>query len=307
MPVAIDHEGRTAGLAELRLGAARGATEALYLALGTGIGAAPISRGEVLAGADGLAGELGHLPAMPGGKPCPCGQAGCTERYASAAALGRRYLSRRPGGTCRCRAGDRPGRRPATRSRAGCASKAIEALARALVCYTVLLDPALIVVGGGLSLAGAAAARSAGAKLAEGLPWRPAPALVPARFGADSGRIGAALLGWRARQPVASLKRMTGADPTALLAPIAANLAGALIALDFDGTLAPLMSQPHGLPSGVSGVVATLHRLAQGRRPSRHRHRPGGRNGAGAGRPARHRRPDRQRPARRRDLARRPS
>src|SRR6185503_4445378 len=89
LPVAIDHDARTAGLAELRSGAARGATEALYLALGTGIGAAPISRGELLAGAEGLSGELGHLPAVPGGEHCPCGQVGCTERYASAVALGR--------------------------------------------------------------------------------------------------------------------------------------------------------------------------------------------------------------------------
>jgi glucokinase len=76
--------------------------------------------------------------------------------------------------------------------------EAIEALARALLCYTVLLDPALIVVGGGLSLAGPQLLDPLGAKLTETLPWRSAPALAPARFGADSGRIGAALLGWHA-------------------------------------------------------------------------------------------------------------
>lgn len=196
LPVAIDHDARTAGLAELRLGAARGATEALYLALGTGIGAAPISRGELLTGADGLSGELGHLPAMPGGERCPCGQAGCTERYASAAALGRRY---RAATAEPVDAEQVIGRAAAGDPIAGRVfEQAIEALARALVCYTVLLDPALIVVGGGLSLAGARLLDPLGAKLAEGLPWRPAPMLVPARFGADSGRIGAALLGWRA-------------------------------------------------------------------------------------------------------------
>jgi trehalose 6-phosphate phosphatase len=55
---------------------------------------------------------------------------------------------------------------------------------------------------------------------------------------------------------------MTGAETTALLAPIAANLAGALIALDFDGTLAPLTSDPMA-SRPVPGVVATLHRLAE--------------------------------------------
>jgi len=55
---------------------------------------------------------------------------------------------------------------------------------------------------------------------------------------------------------------MTGAETTALLAPIAANLAGSLIALDFDGTLAPLTSDPMA-SRPVPGVVATLHRLAE--------------------------------------------
>jgi len=199
LPVAIDHDARTAGLAELRLGAARGASEALYLALGTGIGAAPISRGEVLAGAEGLSGELGHLPAIPDGEHCPCGQHGCTERYASAAALGRRYREASGSADAAVDAEQVLARAAAGDPIAGWVfEQAVEALARALVCYTVLLDPALIVVGGGLSLAGAQLLDPLGAKLAEGLPWRSVPALVPARFGADSGRIGAALLGWRA-------------------------------------------------------------------------------------------------------------
>ncbi|HET6209436.1 MAG TPA: ROK family protein [Jatrophihabitans sp.] len=215
VPVAIEHDARAAGLAELRLGAARGATEALYLALGTGIGAAPISRGELIAGAGGLSGELGHLPVVTGGEVCPCGQAGCTERYASAAALSRRYQAAspvRPGEPTpaadptslvpRC---DAPSAKQViARAAAGdpvavrVFDEAIEALARALICYTVLLDPALIVVGGGLSLAGARLLDPLAAALADGLTWRPAPVLVAARFGADSGRVGAALLGWRA-------------------------------------------------------------------------------------------------------------
>ena len=91
LPVILDHDVRAAGLAELELGAGRGLQEVLFVALGTGIAAAVITRGQVSAGATGRAGELGHLPVFPEGEWCACGQRGCTETYASASALSRRY------------------------------------------------------------------------------------------------------------------------------------------------------------------------------------------------------------------------
>jgi glucokinase len=204
LPVAIEHDVRAAGLAELRLGAARGASEALFLSIGTGISAAIITRGEIVTGATSLAGELGHLPVFPDGETCACGQVGCAETYASASALPRRYRmlaalagASEPSGPVRAEqviqraeAGD-----PIAAKVMG---QAITALSQALVGYTMLLDPALIVVGGGLSLAGDRLLAPLATAIGQGLAWRPAPALAPARFGADSGRVGAALIGWQA-------------------------------------------------------------------------------------------------------------
>ena len=90
-PLILDHDVRAAGLAELELGAGRGLQEVLFVALGTGIAAAVITRGQVSAGATARAGELGHLQVFPEGEWCACGQRGRTETYASAAALSRRY------------------------------------------------------------------------------------------------------------------------------------------------------------------------------------------------------------------------
>ncbi|MDQ2837527.1 MAG: ROK family protein [Actinomycetota bacterium] len=202
LPVAIEHDVRAGGLAEARLGAAHGVDEALFLAIGTGIAGASILGGRLVTGAGNLAGEIGHLPVFPDGELCACGQRGCTETYASAAALPRRY--RTLGGT----GGERPEQIRAEqvieRAEAGdpiavrVFDEAITALARALVSYILLLDPALIVIGGGLSLAGDRLLVPLVERIGLGLVWRDVPELVTARFGADSGRVGAALVGWQA-------------------------------------------------------------------------------------------------------------
>lgn len=87
VPVALGHDVRTGGLAEGRVGAGRGADRFLFVALGTGIAGAIGVDGRVEAGAHGFAGEIGHIVVRPGGIPCPCGQHGCLERFASAAAV----------------------------------------------------------------------------------------------------------------------------------------------------------------------------------------------------------------------------
>ncbi len=81
------HDVRTGGLAEGRIGAGQGADRFLFVPLGTGIAGAIGIDGGVEAGAHGFAGEIGHVVVRPGGTPCPCGQHGCLERYASAAAV----------------------------------------------------------------------------------------------------------------------------------------------------------------------------------------------------------------------------
>lgn len=196
LPVAIEHDVRAAGLAEARLGAARGLPDVLFVGIGTGIAAASIVGGRLVSGADNLAGEIGHLSAVPDGERCRCGLRGCAENYASGAAIARRY---------RERAG-----RPATTAEvislaehgdavAGAVfDEALTALARTLTGCVLLLDPALIVLGGGLSLAGDTLLGPLAERVAAGLAWRKPVPLRAARFGDQSGRIGAALIGWQA-------------------------------------------------------------------------------------------------------------
>jgi glucokinase len=69
------------------MGAGRGVEDLVMLTLGTGIGGGIISRGKVIHGMDGMAGELGHITAVPYGNPCGCGNRGCVEKHASAAAI----------------------------------------------------------------------------------------------------------------------------------------------------------------------------------------------------------------------------
>jgi glucokinase len=197
LPVMVDHDVRAAGLAELELGAGRGLREVLFVALGTGVAAAVITRGQVSTGATDRAGELGHLPVFPDGERCACGQRGCTETYASAAALSRRYSA--AGGM-----GDVPAEDVISRAAAGdpiadgVFQDAITALGRALVSYVLLMDPELILIGGGMAASGAALLHPLTREVQAGLAWRQAPAISIGQFAGDAGRRGAALLAWRA-------------------------------------------------------------------------------------------------------------
>ena len=197
LPVALDHDVRAAGLAELELGAGRGLQELLFVALGTGVAAAVITRGQVSVGATGRAGELGHLPVFPEGEWCACGQRGCTETYASGAALSRRY-------SVASGVSDVPAREVISRAAAGdpvadgIFNDAITALGRALVNYVLLMDPELILIGGGMAASGAALLQPLAREVQAGLAWRPAPTISNGRFAGDAGRRGAGLLAWRA-------------------------------------------------------------------------------------------------------------
>ena len=197
LPVILDHDVRAAGMAELELGAGRGVHEMLFVALGTGIAAAVITRGQMSAGATGRAGELGHLPVFPEGEWCACGQRGCTETYASAAALSRRY-------SAASGISDVPAKDVISRAAAGdrladeIFQDAITALGRALVNYILLMDPELILIGGGMAASRAAVLRPLTREVQAGLAWRRAPAISNGKFAGDAGRRGAGILAWRA-------------------------------------------------------------------------------------------------------------
>jgi hypothetical protein len=87
LPVVVDNDANAAAWAESRFGAAVGRRHVLCITLGTGIGGALLFDGRVFRGANGMAGEFGHMQAVPGGHRCECGNRGCWEQYASGNAL----------------------------------------------------------------------------------------------------------------------------------------------------------------------------------------------------------------------------
>lgn len=87
LPVAVTNDANAAAIGELLFGGARGMKHAIVITLGTGLGSGIIANGELLYGADGFAGELGHTVVDPAGRYCACGKQGCLETYVSAAGL----------------------------------------------------------------------------------------------------------------------------------------------------------------------------------------------------------------------------
>ena len=88
-PVVLDNDANCAAHAELVAGALRGVSSALLVTVGTGIGGAVVLDGRVVRGANGMAGEFGHVQVVPGRAGCECGLRGCWEQYCSGRALER--------------------------------------------------------------------------------------------------------------------------------------------------------------------------------------------------------------------------
>ncbi|MFI6507882.1 ROK family protein [Streptosporangium sp. NPDC050855] len=213
VPVRLGHDVRTGGLAESVLGAGRELSDFLFLPIGTGIAGTTILRGEPYAGSAGWAGEIGHIPVLPEGERCACGQIGCLETYASASAVARRYSARLgtspvypplPGSVTAAGQGPVTAERVAALTAAGDPlateiwGDAVEALSLALATYTLLLDPSAIVLGGGLAEAGPLLTVPLAERLGARLAFREAPPLRRAALGMSAGMLGAALLGWYA-------------------------------------------------------------------------------------------------------------
>jgi glucokinase len=87
VPVAITNDANAAALGEMRFGAAQGMRDFIVITLGTGLGSGIVANGELIYGADGFAGEIGHTIVDPEGRQCGCGHRGCLETYASATGL----------------------------------------------------------------------------------------------------------------------------------------------------------------------------------------------------------------------------
>ena len=85
--VVLENDANSAALGEQWLGAARDCDDMLMLTLGTGVGGGLVLQGRIWHGMRGMAGEPGHITIEPEGPPCPCGNRGCLEQYASATAV----------------------------------------------------------------------------------------------------------------------------------------------------------------------------------------------------------------------------
>lgn len=87
LPVVVTNDANAAALGEMVYGAARGKQNFVMITLGTGVGSGIVANGKLLYGYNGIAGELGHVIAVRGGRPCGCGRNGCLETYTSATGL----------------------------------------------------------------------------------------------------------------------------------------------------------------------------------------------------------------------------
>ncbi|UXY28339.1 ROK family protein [Streptomyces sp. HUAS TT20] len=193
VPVALGHDVRTGGLAEGRIGAGKGADRFLFVPLGTGIAGAIGLDGRVEAGAHGFAGEIGHIVVRPGGAPCPCGQRGCLERYASAAAVSEAWAA-----VCEDPDADAADCAKAVASGDPNAVRiwreAVDALADGLVTALTLLDPRTLIIGGGLAEAGETLFTPLREAVERRVTFQKLPSIVPAALGDTAGCLGAGLL-----------------------------------------------------------------------------------------------------------------
>jgi glucokinase len=137
-PVVMDNDANVGALGEARYGAGRGADPLFYMTLSTGIGGGIVINGQIQRGADSYAGEIGHLNVQPDGPACLCGSNGCLERMCCGLWLERDY------------------RKPAHEllQNEEFVRLYVVNLARGLKAALMLLNPARIVIGGGISKSG---------------------------------------------------------------------------------------------------------------------------------------------------------
>lgn len=206
----VENDANAAGWGEARFGAAQGASSAVILTVGTGIGGAVILDGRLVRGAHGLASEWGHMVVRPEGRRCGCGLRGCWERYASGTALvadARELATVDPARAAQllALAGGRPdritGMHVTAAARAGdpaaveCLDNLGVWLGRGMASLAAVLDPDVVVLAGGVSEAGELLRRPAeesfGSLLAA-RSFRPQPAVRLATQGNLAGLVGAA-------------------------------------------------------------------------------------------------------------------
>jgi glucokinase len=209
LPTFIDNDANVAALAEHRFGAARGARDAVLLTIGTGIGGGLILDGEVYRGSSGAGAELGHVVIDLNGPRCQghCPNRGCVEAMASGHALAREgalAAEREPDsalGRIAAAGGTIDGKAVTSSALAGDAvAVAVVAtigrhLGVALSSFANVFDPDVIVIAGGVSVAGDLLLEPARAELrARALPPMNETPVRVAELGPEAGMIGAAAM-----------------------------------------------------------------------------------------------------------------
>jgi glucokinase len=207
LPVVVDNDANVAALAEARLGEPY--PDMVLVTVGTGIGGGLVMNGDIYRGRTGLAAELGHIILNPDGPRCGCGNHGCFEAYASGTALtrmGRDAATDDPDGLIArlgAATGEITGQTVTTAARRGDpTARALFArlgrwLGVGIASLANIFEVDAVVVGGGLVETGEmllAPARAAARKFAYAPTARGIAPVLPATFGGDAGKIGAALL-----------------------------------------------------------------------------------------------------------------
>lgn len=210
LPVVVENDANAAAWGEFRYGAGRDIDDQLLVTVGTGVGGGIVIDGALLRGAHGVGAEIGHLCVVPDGRVCGCGNHGCLEQYASGTALVRaareavaassllaRDLLQRAEGdpakitgpmiTAAAQDGDR------------FAIEQFERLGQwlghGIASLAAVLDPAVVVIGGGVSEAGALLIdplRASFEHELSGRGYRPTAEIRLAELGNRAGVIGAA-------------------------------------------------------------------------------------------------------------------
>ncbi|MBC7928281.1 MAG: ROK family protein [Bryobacteraceae bacterium] len=180
VPVVMDNDANAGGLGEAYFGAGKGYDPLFYMTLSTGIGGGIVQEGRVLRGADSYAGEIGHLTIRPGGPDCLCGSQGCFERMCCGLWLERDY--------------GRPV--PELLADTHFVASYVVDLALGLKSAIMLLNPARIVIGGGISKSGDTLFEPLRVELRKQITsWSRARIdVVPAQLGDDSVLYGALVL-----------------------------------------------------------------------------------------------------------------
>jgi glucokinase len=216
LPVVIENDANAAAWGEFTFGAGEDVQDFVLVTIGTGVGGGMVFNGELHRGAFGVAAEIGHMRVVPGGRLCGCGNRGCWEQYASGSALVRDTREQAAQGSLIARSLlDRVGGRvegitgplitEAAREGDEFAREQLSTLGRwigeGIASLTAVLDPAVVVIGGGVSEAGDLLLDPIRAHFRANLTgrhYRPELEVRAALLGNKAGMIGAADL---ARKP----------------------------------------------------------------------------------------------------------